>query len=199
VQLYSGDLMEGSYFEWCLQERDRLRSCCRAMLMKLTVYCQERRDFRRGVAYAERLLRLEPADERAHQELMRLHANGDRTAALRQFQRCKAALREELGVEPSRQTASLYQHLRADDGEPDARMPLPPAVGNPPDVSRLEQLLAFIGSVHEEVRNEIRLARESMQQLEGCAVACADRKIPQEWPARPRRAPRLPAKSRRAG
>src|SRR5690606_35507187 len=52
------------------------------------------------------------AREHTHRALMRLYyVAGDRTGALRQFQRCTTALREELSVSPSPQTIALYQRI----------------------------------------------------------------------------------------
>jgi DNA-binding SARP family transcriptional activator len=41
---------------------------------------------------------------------------GDRTMALRQYERCAAALAEELGVAPSTQTLMLYEQRKTDSG-----------------------------------------------------------------------------------
>ena len=59
-------------------------------------------------ALAERLLSSDPAAEEAHRALIRLHRHhGRMNAALRQFQLCKEALRQELGVAPETQTSDL--------------------------------------------------------------------------------------------
>jgi len=52
------------------------------------------------------------SDERAHLALMRRHAaNGDRHAALRQFERLDRALRHELGVAPGPEASALRDRL----------------------------------------------------------------------------------------
>jgi DNA-binding SARP family transcriptional activator len=54
------------------------------------------------------------AHERIHRRLMRLYyLAGDRTAALRQYERCVTLLREELGVDPSERTVALYRQIRS--------------------------------------------------------------------------------------
>ena len=56
-----------------------------------------------------------PSDELAHLALMRRHAaNGDRHAALRQFERMDRALRRELGVAPGREATALRDRLLAE-------------------------------------------------------------------------------------
>ena len=115
VELYTGQLLEGWYQDWCLHERERLAGMYRAMLDKLMGSCAASGDFEAGLAYGERLLAEDPARERIHRRLMRLYyLRGDRTEALRQYERCVAALAAELGVQPSRRTVALYEQLRAD-------------------------------------------------------------------------------------
>ena len=61
-----------------------------------------------------RCVELDPSDEVAHLALMRRHAaNGDRHAALRQFERLDRALRRELGVAPGREARALRDRLLA--------------------------------------------------------------------------------------
>jgi hypothetical protein len=57
---------------------------------------------------------MDPCDELAHLELMRRHAaNGDRHAALRQFERMDRTLRRELGVAPGKEALALRDRLLA--------------------------------------------------------------------------------------
>jgi DNA-binding SARP family transcriptional activator len=113
VDLYDGDLLEGWYQDWCLYERERLQQLYLAMLDKLTGYCEAHHECENGLVYGTRILRYEPARECTHQRLMRLHyLAGDRTAALRQYDRCVAALNQELGVKPDEDTVALYEQIR---------------------------------------------------------------------------------------
>jgi DNA-binding SARP family transcriptional activator len=52
---------------------------------------------------------------------------GDRTGAIRQFERCREALREEFGIAPGERTRLLYEQLKSDD-----RLPQLPDEGNSP-------------------------------------------------------------------
>jgi len=45
-----------------------------------------------------------------------LYLAGDRTGALRQFERCRNALSDELGVAPGQRIRALYERIRADAG-----------------------------------------------------------------------------------
>lgn len=119
INLYSGDLLEGWYQDWCIIERERLQRMHLMFLDKLVQYCEVHRDFDRGLAYGAEILRCDRAYERTHRQMMRLHfMAGDRTQALQQYQRCAAALREELDVEPSDRTKQLYEQIRSDTFAP---------------------------------------------------------------------------------
>ena len=89
------------------------------------------------------MVELEPGEERAHLELMRLHARrGDRHAALRQFERMDRALRNELGVQPSREAFELREQLIA-HAEP-APQPEVAPIGRSTELSVLRETLADV-------------------------------------------------------
>lgn len=112
VQLYSGNLLEGWYQDWCILERDRLQNIYLAMLDKLLAYSATQYAYGTGLTYGAEILRYDRAREQTHRQLMWLYCMaGNRTAALRQFDLCAAALHEELGVEPSPGTINLYQQI----------------------------------------------------------------------------------------
>lgn len=115
TDLYRGDLLEGWYVDWCLPERERLIGLHLAMLNKLSAWCAARGRFEEGLAYAHRALQHDPAHERSHRHLMRLHhLSGDRCAAIRQYRHCVLALQNELGVEPDARTITLFQQIAGD-------------------------------------------------------------------------------------
>ena len=115
VQLYVGDLLEGWYQDWCLFERERLQNVYLAALDKLIEYCEATRAYEAGLEYADRVLRCDVARERTHRHMMLLYyLVGDRTAALRQYQRCAEILERELGVKPTRSTVALWEQIRQD-------------------------------------------------------------------------------------
>ena len=119
VQLYQGDLLEGWYEDWCLFERERLQNMFLAMLDKLMGHCETTKQYETGIVYGTRILSFDRAREHTHRALMRLHyLAGNRTASLRQYERCSAALAEELGVKPARSTGFLYEQIRDDRFDP---------------------------------------------------------------------------------
>lgn len=115
LALYKGDLLEGSYQDWCLFERERLQNIYLSMLEKLMIYCKKHGEYEAGQSYGSTILRFDRARESTHRHLMLLYyMAGDRTGALRQYERCARALDEELGVRPQKSTLTLYEQIRAD-------------------------------------------------------------------------------------
>jgi DNA-binding SARP family transcriptional activator len=168
AQLYRGELLEGSYQDWCLYERERLQHMYLVMLDKLTGFCEYRQDYETGLNYAVAIMRYDRARECTHRRLMRLYyLAGDRTAALRQYERCVTALREELDVRPARRTVELYEQIRRDTfvspvhshapaeappaNEADAPSSVPPEV-----IVRLRELQALLSEIHRQVQQELK-------------------------------------------
>ncbi|MFZ1768147.1 MAG: BTAD domain-containing putative transcriptional regulator [Caldilinea sp.] len=115
VKLYQGELLEGWYQDWCIIERERFQQMYLTVLDRLIAYAEHTQDYTFGIHYCELALRCDPARERTHRRLMRLHSRaGNRTAALRQYETCVAMLLRELGVEPAKSTQSLYEQIRRD-------------------------------------------------------------------------------------
>lgn len=115
VALYEGDLLEGWYQNWCIYAREAVQQSYLTMLDKLMAYAESHATYEDGIIYGERTLRCDPARERTHRRLMRLHyLAGDRTAALRQFDRCVSILETELDVVPATSTQELASAIRAD-------------------------------------------------------------------------------------
>src|SRR5690242_10942680 len=101
LALYEGELLPADrYQEWAEPRRDQLRR-------------QHLELLRLDGRWAE-VAELDPADEHAHLALMRRHAaDGDRHAALRQFDRLDRALRTGLGVGPGPEATALRDRLLA--------------------------------------------------------------------------------------
>jgi WD40 repeat protein/DNA-binding SARP family transcriptional activator len=146
VELYRGDFGEGLSLKgcpdfelWQVREQERWRRRAADALTQLVVHHRRQGEVEQGLRFARRLLVLEPWREGAHREVMRLLAlDGQRGAALAQYETCRRTLAEELGLEPSEATERLYGQIR--DGElelpavvpkPEVQPP-PPAPGEPP-------------------------------------------------------------------
>ena len=120
VALYRGDLLEdlwldgsADFEDWATVRREGLRQRCLEALDRLAICAGWAKRYAEMRAYAERQLALDPWREEAHRQLMQaLYLRGQRSAALAQYERCRATLARELGVEPSRETTGLYKRIR---------------------------------------------------------------------------------------
>jgi DNA-binding SARP family transcriptional activator len=116
VSLYHSSLLEGWYQDWCLFERQRLETIYLILLQKLMSHCAAIGKYEEGIWYGHRILACDSAREQTHRQMMELYAqSGDRTSALRQYERCVSVLRKELDVGPSLHTNALVARIRADD------------------------------------------------------------------------------------
>jgi DNA-binding SARP family transcriptional activator len=170
VDLYHGDLLDGWYQDWCIYERERLQTIYLALLDKLIGYCETHQEYEAGLAYGTQLLRYDHAREQTHRRIMRLHAlSGDRTAALRQFERCTAALAEELGVQPTPYTVQLYEHILHNQlGRPGPGLddpPIAPARHTPLAdlLSRLKQFQDTLSTVQHTLQHNIRAVEQALR------------------------------------
>ncbi len=148
--LYRGDLLADFYDDWLSLLRDRLRARYQQVLRALAERRRERGDYAAAAEAANRLLALDPADEAAHQQLMFCYlAQGNRPAALQQYEACALALRDELAVPPSSETEALLSWIRdaAPARSPAARrgnvpLPLTDLIGRVDALAEVERLLA---------------------------------------------------------
>ncbi|MDY6876581.1 MAG: tetratricopeptide repeat protein [Chloroflexota bacterium] len=157
VALYRGDFLAQFFLsdsdvfeEWALLKREWLRREVVEALFHLAGYCERRRDYGQARHYARRQVELEPWREEAHRQLMRLLAlDGQRSAALAQYKTCRRALAEELGIEPTDETVSLYKQISAPaiaDWQTCRPANLPPSptsfIGREKELADLAELLA---------------------------------------------------------
>jgi len=96
--LYGGELLpEDRYADWASEARERLRLAYLGSL--------------RARGRWEEVVAEEPTDEEANRSLMRTYAEaGNRSAALRQFERLNVAL-AEVGLQPGAETLALHEEL----------------------------------------------------------------------------------------
>ena len=121
IHLYQGEFLAGVYApdaalfeEWMLQQREYYRRQVLQALTKLATLAEAHNELEEGVEEARRILDVDPLHEEAHRLAMRMLARrGERSAALAQFEACKGALADELGVEPDPVTVALAEEIRS--------------------------------------------------------------------------------------
>jgi WD40 repeat protein/DNA-binding SARP family transcriptional activator len=140
VDLYRGPFLEGfsvpdspGFEEWAILTREQLFRLAMQALHRLADEYEAQGHYEGALRFTWRQLELDPWRESAHRQVMRLLAlNGQRDAALTQYESCRRLLKAELGADPSALTTELYQRLRAEEWPP----PVPVEVGAPLRLSR---------------------------------------------------------------
>lgn len=104
---------------WIQHQRGQLERVWRRAMLVLSAASVRSGEHELGIQHAAEALSAEPFDELACQALMRAHAAaGNRAEALRVYANCRKLFRDELGAEPSAQTAAVFLGiLRGEAGQ----------------------------------------------------------------------------------
>lgn len=119
LELYRGPFLQGlatpesiEYEQWLAHEREALHSIYRTAVSAVLSLCQAEGDYEAGISLAQQYLAQDDVHEEIHRSLMVLYAlNGNRDAALRQFDRLTIILDRELGARPLDTTRTLYRAI----------------------------------------------------------------------------------------
>jgi predicted ATPase/DNA-binding SARP family transcriptional activator len=164
AELYRGDFLAGFYVdgcpafeEWQFVQRERLHLQVLELLTSLAHFSEHGGELKAAERYVRRQLELDPLREDAHRQLMRLlNGQGQRVAALAQYQACHRVLHDELGVEPDAETLLLYQQIKS--GAPLTMLTESPAAELAPVTHNLpESTTPFFGRERELARIAERL------------------------------------------
>ncbi len=117
VDLYRGPFLDGfdlpgcTEFEtWLSVQRERWTRLTLQILSTLIDALTAECDYAGAVDYALRYLAIDELAEDVHRRLIELYAlTGNRSAALRQYERCLTVLERELGVGPMPATQAVYR------------------------------------------------------------------------------------------
>lgn len=149
---YQGEFLAGfhvrdapDFEEWVLGQRVQLRDLALEGLDTLTRLLIESGQCQEAITTSAQLLSLDPWREEAHRwRMLALARCGQTSAALAQYQSCRAILRQEFDADPSAEMTALYERIRA--AQSGARHNLPAAVtgfvGREREIADLRGLLA---------------------------------------------------------
>lgn len=105
-------LPEDLYATWSFVQREQLSQAYLVMCSALAKHSIDTGRYEDAIKWATAILKEDHCDEAAHRQLIRAYAaQGSRSEALRQYQRCERILAEELGVQPMPETVSLFQAI----------------------------------------------------------------------------------------
>ena len=152
--LCEGELLEDlngiseAFDEWLLMERARFATEITGVFdEELHQIAKADVPAERRAGLARRIIACDPTHEGASRILMTALADlGEKAQALREFERCRMAMRSRLEVEPSAESRALYDRLRSAParqkiepglGSPNHAEPRPGAAASAPAASRL--------------------------------------------------------------
>ena len=112
VCLYQGDVLASFQEDWALRLRERHRRLQLGALARLMHLATLARAWPEAIRHGEAMLEIDELREDVCREVMRCHvAAGQRALALRQYERCRMALKKELAIQPMRETQAMYQQI----------------------------------------------------------------------------------------
>ena len=159
LSLYTGDLLEDVYDDWCAPERERLRQIWLGTMDRYSQALQIANQLGEALKVTQKWVNAEPFDENARRRLMQFYAlTGDRARAIHAYQSFAELLQQELGTEPLPETQILLQSIQSGQSLPENNtnthliqqqkpVPLPraralpalPFVGRKNEISTLEK------------------------------------------------------------
>lgn len=152
LRVYRGPLLDGlllrgaaNFDEWLCSVREGLGGAYQRALRQMAVQEEAGGDLRGALEHYRTLLKVEPFEEHAYRQAMRLHALlGEREAALELYTRCREMLRREFALEPLQETQDLAGQIRRAASLPVKQVQEPPLPGapqlDPPLVGRETEL-----------------------------------------------------------
>ena len=124
---------------WAVPVRENLEARFRELILDAAEHAVDLGWMRDGLELGQRALDADPTSERAYRVLMKAFAGlGETERALRTYERCRAVLAEDLGIDPAAQTRAL--HMQILSAEP-SDAPTTPFVGR---ARELDVLVAWL-------------------------------------------------------
>ncbi|MEA3511136.1 MAG: AAA family ATPase, partial [Actinomycetota bacterium] len=123
VGLWQGALLEGIHLragaewdEWLIVTAERARRHLAGVLRSLAIHHERAGDWERSLSFADRLTEVDPWDEGAHRQCMRLLTRiGESARALHLFSGLRERLDTELDSDPADETTTLAEKIRTGD------------------------------------------------------------------------------------
>lgn len=112
ASIYGGELLPGFYDDWTVLDRERLRAVFEQRMNSLLSRLVNDERWPLVLEWSERWIALGHVSEPAYRALMLACAGlGDTSGVVTAYNRCCQVLGDDLGVEPSDQTRTMYEWL----------------------------------------------------------------------------------------
>ena len=116
VNLYKGDYLPNClYQDWSREVREKYKQLFIQGVEILADLYFQKEEYQKTINMAEKLIAEESSVEEAYQLMMKAYDEmGQRSQALRTYQRCADNLEQDLGVIPTQKTRELYKNIKTD-------------------------------------------------------------------------------------
>jgi len=170
TELYREGFLDGfilkeneAFSAWTRFRRETLHLAYISLLEQLTHYYQQSHNYGQAIKYSLDALRADSLQESTYRTLMRLyHLEGNRSAALRTYEKCSQILELELGSSPSNETQEVHALLMRGSTPKQEHLPkwkisLPPGEERLPLVDRYLELNLLNNSLDSATRGQARV------------------------------------------
>jgi DNA-binding SARP family transcriptional activator len=160
LNLYIGEPLAGMYYDWALQEKERLNALYLNALEYLARYYFYGQSYDKSLAYSQHILAKEPIHEAIHRVIMRIYLKtGQRALAIRQYEICKHILAKELNILPMEETEALYIQAMQSQSQ----------MSGPAPSDKLNEALNQLGLVAKNLdvaQRQFKLAGQKFEQTQ---------------------------------
>jgi ATP/maltotriose-dependent transcriptional regulator MalT/DNA-binding SARP family transcriptional activator len=112
ADLYEGDYLANIYSSWSSKEQERLRHEYLNVLVYLSTHHLREGNYEDCLSLSQEALTIDAFSEEIYRQIMHCYARlGNRTAALKSYEKCSEMLQNELGVEPAPETEILCERI----------------------------------------------------------------------------------------
>ncbi len=121
IAFYRGDFLADielkdslEFGDWHLNQQEHFQQLAFQAFNKLIESSVKNKDFTSALKYGQQMLGLDKWREESHYQLIYIHGiQGNHTAALQQYEKCKQLLAEALDAEPSKEIESLIEQIHS--------------------------------------------------------------------------------------
>ena len=121
ISLYRGDFLAGlevkdapEFEDWLLGQQEHYQQIAFKAFNTLIKNAEDEKDYTSAIKHTQNMLNLDQLQEESHYKLIYLYAKqGNRAAALQQYEKCKQTLAETLEIAPSEAIENLIEQIKS--------------------------------------------------------------------------------------
>lgn len=161
LEIYTAELLEGSYEDWVLRFREAFRAMHLNALSVLMQHYRRCGRYDRAIVCGQRILAEDPLREDTHRDIMRIAIeSGQRALAIKQYESCRMVLKEELGLYPMEETRAVVAEIAPRLGVDSLSLNLGPSAPGRP-VQQLAKAVEELDRARDRLSAAMKMLRGS--------------------------------------